>query len=128
MNRQQKRAAAQRLRKNSAKPMSFKEAQRVAQILDQVKQPSGIVDGDKVTLDYEKITATQHYTGANPAYKEFIEAHKGEIFTAKKPENRANKQIFELAEDPSEVKWLFWGGHLKKVNPEEGIDETDEPV
>lgn len=128
MNRQQKRTAAQRLRKNSARRLSFKEAQKVAQILDQVKQPSGIEAGDKVTLDYDKITSTQQYTGANPAYREFIEAHKGEIFTAKKPENRANKQIFELAEDPSEVKWLFWGGHLKKVKPEEGIDETDEPV
>lgn len=128
MNRQQKRATAQRLRKNSAKPLTFKEAQRVAQILDQVKQPSGIVDGDKVTLDYDKITATQQYTGANPEYKKFVEDHKGEIFTAKKPENRANKQIFELAEDPSGVKWLFWGGHLKKVeminNLEEDTDGT----
>jgi len=123
MNRQQKRTAAKRMKKNSSSKISFKEAQKVAEIFDQVRRPSGIVSGDKVMIDYDKIVATQQYTGANPAYKGFIEAHKGEVFTAQHPEGRANKQIFELAEDPSEVKWLFWGGHLKKVTDNKDGDE-----
>ena len=123
MNRQQKRTAAKQMKKNSSSKISFKEAQKVAEIFDQVRQPSGIVSGDKVMIDYDKIVATQQYTGANSAYKEFIEAHKGEVFTVQHPEGRANKQIFELAEDPSEVKWLFWGGHLKKVADNKDEDE-----
>ena len=130
MNRQQKRAAAQRLRKNSATHLSFKQAQSVAEILDEVRKPSGISVGDKVVLDYEKITNTQQWSGANPAYREFIDVHKDEVFTAEAApavEGRVHKQIFQLAEDQSEPKWLFWGGHLKKVKGDMK-NEADESV
>lgn len=102
--------------------ISFQKALTLVDDIERFKHDSDIKPGDKVKINYDKITDGQKWTGVNPKYKEFIEAHKDEVFTAEETEKK-HANIFQLAEDDSEAKWLFWGGHLIKVKEEE--ENTD---
>lgn len=98
-------------------------------IAHKMKNSVGFVsinDGDKVKLNYDRITSRNDYTKEeviNEKYKKFIENNKDKIFTAQSEQIATNEgdenkkrimNLFSLKE--SKVKWLFHPVDLIKVD------------
>lgn len=75
--------------------------------------------GDKVKLDYVKIISNPDYPRLASKYKKFVEDHKDKVFTVEyDPRHTIRPSIVCLAEDPTDPKWLWYTGHLQKVEDE----------
>lgn len=125
MNRDQRRRMEKAIRKTHGKSFKKDQIKTAIHSLDALTKPMGIQKGDKVKLNYDLMCPNGKWSGQNEQYHKFVEEHKDEVFTAAKPSKNRNSStlsltgIFELAEDTTEPKWLFWGGHLTKVGDEE---------
>lgn len=124
MNRDQRRAMEKALRRSNGKAVTQKQAREAVKAFDALTKPMGIKEGDKVMLDYDAMCPNGNWSIKNEKYRDFVETNKDKVFTAETPpRTRSNVKalsgIFQLAEDTSAVKWLFWGGHLKKVEGSE---------
>ena len=83
------------------------------------KKPK-FLPGDKVKLNYSKIISDKYYSRLVPSRKKFVEENKDTIFTVEyDPRHTNNPQVVCLAEDPTDPKWLWYTGHLKKVENED---------
>ena len=72
--------------------------------------PQEIQTGDTVMIDVERVTSRRNYARMAPAYREFVEASDGKVFTAL----REQGNLISLQEEP---KWLFWSGDLNVIQP-----------
>lgn len=83
---------------------------------------SPIKDGDKVILNCKKIRNRREFSKLQDKYKDFINQHEGDIYTAKihSYSNTNYPVIIEFEEDST---WLFWSGDLIKVNGEGEINK-----
>lgn len=89
--------------------------------------PNAIKAGDKVTLNYDKLVSEKDYENKTDNYKEFIETNKDTVFTVENDKyfaNTRNNFVFQLKEDTSERKWLWFIDDLIKV--ENSKDEENE--
>ena len=77
---------------------------------------TALQEGDIVEIDAEGIMGKPNFTTLQPEYQDFIKASVGRKFTVIKEEKYIGKPIVSLAEDPKEVKWLFWEGELIKYS------------
>ena len=75
-------------------------------------------EGTKVKLNWELIRRHPDWKIQRKDFKEWVEAHKDEVFTVewdeqKKKNNTTDKKILVcLAEDTTEPKWLFYTSTL----------------
>ena len=73
-------------------------------------------EGTKVRLNYEKIIGDTDYPRKVERYKQFVESNRGAVFTVEYDPRHTNRpSLVCLAEDPSEVKWLWFTGDLEVV-------------
>ena len=77
-----------------------------------------IVVGDKVRLNVGSILHDSK--SLTEKFKKWVEDNKDTVFTAEQ-HKEGNAIMFTLEEDTSEIKWVFWYGHLIRV-PEEGYE------
>lgn len=81
--------------------------------------PKEIQTGDTVMIDVDKVTARRNYERMTPAYREFVEASDGKVFTAM----REQGNLISLQEEP---KWLFWSGDLELITPFKVEESNDQ--
>lgn len=62
----------------------------------------GFADGDKVKLNFERISKNPAYPRMNPAYKAWVNVHKDEALTVK-----CENGFYAMQEDKTSPKWLF---------------------
>ena len=74
--------------------------------------------GDKVMFDMDKIFKDTGFHKMSPEYRDFIMAHKNDVFTVmydpKIDSTTPSIVTFEELKD-SETQWMFFVGHLKHV-------------
>lgn len=83
------------------------------------KADTALKEGDQVVIDTEAIMSKPHFKNMQPEYQQFVQDSIGKKFTVTKEEKYDGKPIVSLAEDPREVKWLFWEGELIKCQESE---------
>ena len=72
--------------------------------------------GDKVMLDWVKITEDPDWENFKPEYQKFVEENAGKIFTLSKEVKAQGPWAFvSFEEDETDPKWLFYLGYVKKV-------------
>jgi hypothetical protein len=72
--------------------------------------------GDKVMLDWVKITEDPDWENFKPEYQKFVEENAGKIFTLSKEVKAQGPWAFvSFKEDETDPKWLFYLGYVKKV-------------
>ena len=75
-------------------------------------------EGTKVKLNWELIKRHPDWKIQRKDYKEWVEAHKDEVFTVEWDENRKKNNTSDkkflvcLKEDETEPKWLFYSSTL----------------
>lgn len=73
-------------------------------------------EGEKVKIDYKKITESPNFKNSQKEYIEWIENNKENVFTVEYDENhKKNPVLIQLKEDTTVPKWLFWEGYLKRI-------------
>lgn len=83
---------------------------------EMVKAPTDLKAGDKVQFSEDWINNSPFYKQMNPARREFVEAHKNDIFTLAYDKNHdGSSTIFVFEEDDSEEHWLWSSTELKRV-------------
>ena len=114
MNREQKRNIKKAI--NRGKINIDKAQKAFTEILQEKVNAFGINQGDKVKLDYEKLTNDPNFSRMNEEWKKWIEEHKNTKLTVDFDENHVKNKLFcVFEEDESEVKWLFYVGDLIKL-------------
>lgn len=119
MNRKQRRTVEKAARKRGA---TEKEAKAYAEILSnadairtggagETAPPKKFEEGDKVTLNIERIKNRKNYDRMADAYKEFVSESEGAVFTV----HIERENMISFVENP---RWLFWSGDLDKVGAE----------
>ena len=82
--------------------------------------------GDKVQLDIKAIKSDPDYKILTPQRHQFIQSNKDTVFTVEYDSNHAtDPYLVCLAEDPTDPKWLWWTGHLKKAIEVEEVGSED---
>lgn len=111
MNREQKRAMK---RKAESRGIDGHMVDVFIGLQKVKKSTETIMDGDKVRIDVSSIKNHPDYDRLSGLYKEFVESHQDDVFTAVM-DNGVGKygNLFALKEDPT--GWLFWSGDLIKV-------------
>lgn len=100
MNRKDKRNLAKKLGISYSELMESLNFQIVDMSIDQIPE------GTKVKINYDRIMKKKEELSDN--YIAWITEHKDEIFTCEKDETLSDTDMrVQLAEDNSEVKWLF---------------------
>lgn len=77
------------------------------------------VDGDKVTIRYDKIVSREDYTYKTEAYRAFIESNRGKVFTVHRINAMKDHSLIEFEEDTSFPKWLWCDVDLCKASDED---------
>ena len=76
--------------------------------------------GDKVMLDWVKITEDPDWENFKPEYQKFVEENAGKIFTLSKEAKAQGPWAFvSLEEDETDPKRLFYLGYVKKVKDDD---------
>ena len=100
----------------------LKNKKLAAQILEEAKKPM-MEEGQKVKLNYEKITQHPNYQRKVDAYKKFVEMHKDQVLTVEyDPRHNNNPSIVCFAEDASDPKWFVEVDALVPVK-REGVND-----
>lgn len=81
-------------------------------------------EGDRVMLNYDKITQAPNYDKRQDAYKAFVEEHKEDEFTVEFDEKHTSGKLVCFKEDTSDTKWLWYVADLKKVSSS-AVEEAD---
>lgn len=113
MNREQRRRYAKELKKMGANQGEIKRYD------DMLKTASNFAEGDKVTINYDKITSETGYELRTENYRTFVENNKDTIFTIeydKKFKGSGNQILVTFAEDETKPKWLWYVDDLIKVD------------
>ena len=78
-----------------------------------------LAPGDKVKLDWVKITNDPDWDNFKPEYQKFVTDNASKIFTLDKEAKVQGPYAFvSLCEDETDPKWLFYTGFVKKVKNE----------
>lgn len=115
-NRKARRERLQKLRdagmnKTDAKYM-------IERLSSKTRNPITCWEGEKVTLDFERLSHYKDYEKLRQEYKEFIEMNRSKVFTVefdpyrKAHDTKDKASLVQLVEDESDPKWLFWAGDL----------------
>lgn len=120
MNRQERRNLEKRVRRGGASEQEAKAYVKTISNADAIRiggagtpsPPKKFEEGEKVRLNIERIKARKNYDKMADAYKEFVDASEGVVFTA----NVERENMISLVE---ESKWLFWSGDLEKVHQDD---------
>ena len=78
-------------------------------------------EGEKVTLDYNRIISYPDWKQMREDYRNWVTEHKNDIFTVefdplKKERQTADyNSLVQFVEDETKPKWLFWAGDLIPV-------------
>ena len=85
---------------------------------DRTQNPVTTWEGEKVKLDYNRISTYPDWPEMRNEYKEWVTAHKDDVFTVEfdpvKKEAKSPKvnKVVQLVEDTTSPKWLFFAGDL----------------
>ena len=90
--------------------MSIKTIDEMRMFLEKLKNADTFKDGDKVLLNVDRITGREQYARKLPAYKAFVEANRGTVFTVVRENGVYGFQ--ELKGKDGEIDWLFIGDDL----------------
>lgn len=115
MNREQRRQTVKNLQKKGLKRES---AETFVERMDFTEHHFNrdVWEGEKVKLNYDRITHYKDWKILRQEYRDFVEANKDTVFTVefddiRKKEAEKNKGLSGLcqfAEDTTSVKWLFY--------------------
>lgn len=115
MNREQRRQTVKNLQKKGLKRES---AETFVERMDFTEHSFNrdVWEGEKVKLNYDRITHYKDWKILRQEYKDFVEANKDTVFTVefddiRKKEAEKSKGISSLCqfvEDTTPVKWLFY--------------------
>lgn len=87
---------------------------------EMAKAPTDLKAGDKIQFSEDWINNSPFYKQMNPTRREFVEAHKNDIFTLAYDEGKeGSSTLFVLEEDDNETKWLWHASELTKVEVNE---------
>lgn len=119
LNREQRRLRDKKMNKN------IPDMDRLVELFKALSAESGKYDirnGERVILNVENIVSRSDYAKKQDAYKDFIHANSGRIFTARVYRyHRGFPVLFEFEEDNT---WLFWYGDLLRAD--DHASETEE--
>lgn len=104
MNRAQKREFMKRAKQKGIGEdyaKAYITAIESGMMVDEQAEQIKISDGDKVSLDVEKIKKRKEYANMSQPYKDFVESSVGVKFTA----NIEKGFFVSFTENPT---WLFW--------------------
>lgn len=124
MNREQRRKYEKQLRENG---YTADVAKRMANLKKQMASEDAIKEGDKVTLNYKKITSYADYATKTEGYKTFVENNKDTVFTVKYDDfynKNGNNIIVTLAEDTTKPSWMWVIDDLIKVKKKK-VEKND---
>ena len=124
MNREQKRNLKRAIKRGK---INIDKTQKAfSDILQEKASAFGINKGDKVKLDYEKLTNDPNFPRMNEEWKRWIEDHKNTELTVDFDENHTKNKLFcVFVEDESDIKWLFYVGDLIKLEPQNDKKEEN---
>lgn len=113
MNRSERREVEKRARRKGISKAELKSYVKTISNADEIRKNGvGIVspakkieDGDKVTINIERVRARQNYRLMTDTYKDFVTSNEGTVFTARVE----RENLIKLEENP---QWLFWSGDL----------------
>lgn len=119
MNREERRAAVKKLiKKGLTKESAITFVKRMDSI---TTNPITTWEGEKVTLDYNRIISYPDWKQMREDYRNWVTEHKNDIFTVefdplKKERQTADyNSLVQFVEDETKPKWLFWAGDLIPV-------------
>lgn len=119
MNREERRAAVKKLiKKGLTKESAITFVKRMDSI---TTNPITAWEGEKVTLDYNRIISYPDWKQMREDYRNWVTEHKNDIFTVefdplKKERQTADyNSLVQFVEDETKPKWLFWAGDLIPV-------------
>lgn len=113
MNRKDRRAQTKILQKTAK--ISRADAKK---LVEMKYSHYPLEEGTKVKLNWELIKRHPDWKIQRKDYKEWVEAHKDEVFTVEWDENRKRNDTSDkkflvcLKEDETEPKWLFYSSTL----------------
>ena len=113
MNRKDRRAQIKVLQKTAK--ISRADAKK---LVEMKYSHYPLEEGTKVKLNWELIKRHPDWKIQRKDYKEWVEAHKDEVFTVEWDENRKKNNTSDkkflvcLKEDETEPKWLFYSSTL----------------
>lgn len=116
MNRAERRATVKKLTNKGVTKASAETF--VMRMNNQTRNPITAWEGEKVKLDYDRITAYPDWAELREDYKNWIATHKNEVFTVEfdpiKVREKASNvdKVVQLVEDTTSPKWLFFVGDL----------------
>jgi len=114
MNRAERREFVKRAKKRG---ISEEIAEAYLSVRDSGTRDFG--EGDKVRLNVQRIQSQKGYQKMSARYKEFVEANVNTVFTA----HIEQETLVSLKEQP---EWLFWSGHLIKVEAGKAVTQNPE--
>lgn len=119
MNREERRTAVKKLTK---KGLTKESAITFVKRMDSITtNPITAWEGEKVTLDYNRIISYPDWKQMREDYRNWVTEHKNDIFTVefdplKKERQTADyNSLVQFVEDETKPKWLFWAGDLIPV-------------
>lgn len=116
MNRAERRATVKKLTNKGVTKASAETF--VIRMNNQTRNPITAWEGEKVKLDYDRITTYPDWNELRDDYKTWIITHKDEVFTVEfdpvKVREKASNvdKVVQLVEDATSPKWLFFVGDL----------------
>lgn len=132
MNREERRAAVKKLTK---KGLTKESAETFVKRMSAITtNPVTVWEGEKVTLDYNRIITYPDWKQLREEYRNWVTEHKNDVFTvefdASKKENQADdyNSFVQLVEDETKPKWLFWAGDLIPVEGQTKPDTKTEKL
>lgn len=119
MNREERRAAVKKLTK---KGLTKERAITFVKRMDSITtNPITAWEGEKVTLDYNRIISYPDWKQMREDYRNWVTEHKNDIFTVEFDSLKKERQttdynsLVQFVEDETKPKWLFWAGDLIPV-------------
>lgn len=132
MNREERRAAVKKLtKKGLTKESAITFVKKMNAI---TTNPITAWEGEKVTLDYNRIISYPDWKQMREDYRNWVTEHKNDIFTVefdplKKERQTADyNSLVQFAEDETNPKWLFWAGDLIPVEGQTRPDTDKEKL
>ena len=116
MNRAERRATVKKLTKNGVTRASAETF--VKRMNDRTQNPVTTWEGEKVKLDYNRISTYPDWPEMRKEYREWVTTHKDDVFTVefdpvkKKAKSQNVNKVVQFVEDTTSPKWLFFAGDL----------------
>lgn len=120
MNRAERRNTVKNLQKKGMKRDSARDFVDRVDYAEHSFAQEEHWEGEKVKLNYDRITSYRDYPKMHQAYKDFVEENKDKVLTVEFDEirkkeaekNKGKSSLVQFAEDTNEPKFLFFGVDL----------------